>query len=90
LARVADGARTIQSDGCGWRDGWHVLGDAENVRWEPWDAPQRVVNDAPALITKPMRKGKRLLYSLRIADHGRFERDGRSFVESADIIGSDE
>jgi hypothetical protein len=72
------------------RDGWQFVRPAENERWVGFDSLQLVVNDAPEFIAKPMRMGKRVLYTLRIANHGRFERDGRSYVETAEILAPDE
>jgi hypothetical protein len=71
------------------RDGWYFVQPPEKERWVRSDAPQRIVNDAPAIISKPMNTRAGLLYTLRILYHGRFERDGRSYVETADIVGPD-
>lgn len=72
------------------RDGWLFVCAPKNERWVSGSAAQRVVNDAPEIIAKPMSTRAGLRYSLRIACHGRFERDGRSFVETADIVGPDQ
>jgi hypothetical protein len=69
------------------RDGWLFVQEAQGVKWEGIDAPVGATAATPEIIAKPMNARAGLLYSLRVARHGRFERDGRSNVETAELVG---
>jgi hypothetical protein len=69
------------------RDGWLFVQEAQGIKWEGVDAPVGATAATPEIVAKPMNTRSGLLYSLRVARHGRFERDGRSYVETAEIVG---
>jgi hypothetical protein len=69
------------------RDGWLFVQAAQGIEWQGIGAPIGATAGTPEIITKPMNARAGLLYTLRVARHGRFERDGRSNVESAELVG---
>jgi hypothetical protein len=60
---------------------------AQGIRWEGVGAPVGATAETPEILAKPLNTRSGLLYTLRVARHGRFERDGRSNVETAELVG---
>lgn len=69
------------------RDGWLLVQGAQGIRWEGVGAPVGATAETPEILAKPLNTRSGLLYTLRVARHGRFERDGRSNVETAELVG---
>jgi hypothetical protein len=69
------------------RDGWLFVQAAQGVRREDVGAPIGATAETPEIVAKPMNTRTELLYTLRVLRHGRFERDGRSNVETAELVG---
>jgi hypothetical protein len=72
------------------RDGWFfVQAPQQRRRRENIRAPIGLVNEAPEIMAKPLNTRAGLQFTLQVACHGQFERDGRRFVEAAQILDAD-
>ncbi|MGE0045279.1 MAG: hypothetical protein AB7T08_05925 [Hyphomonadaceae bacterium] len=73
------------------RDGWNY-GERPQASWQPYGSRVSLVFDPPRLRTKPLhlalsgRKAAAKDGMLRVFTHARFEKDGRSYVETADAL----
>jgi hypothetical protein len=68
------------------RDGWLFVQGPQGKRWA-FDAPVGLTTEAPEIVAKPMNTRAGLQYTLRVACHGAYERDGRASVETAELVG---
>ena len=70
------------------RDGWTVTPGTWKKR--PWKEERSArisyVFDPPAIRTMNLTRGRKSPLTLRVMTHGRFEKAGRSYVETADLI----
>jgi hypothetical protein len=71
------------------RDGWSYVQAPKGERWNKLGAAIRVVTDAPEILAKPAKTRSGTELTLQVACHGRFERGGRGYVETAAIVGPD-
>ena len=71
------------------RDGWTFVQHGQQRTWHEPPAAVGLVNAVPEVMAKPMNTPSGLLFTLRITCHGHFERDGRSSLETAEIVGPD-
>jgi hypothetical protein len=70
------------------RDGWSV-GPRTEVKEQPFDAPVWLVFDPPQVRSLKLTGGKQRALTLRVLTHGYHEKEGRSWVETADLLDHD-
>jgi hypothetical protein len=70
------------------RDGWFFVQDPQE-RWRSVRAAIGLVNETPEIMAKPLNTRGGLLFTLQVACHGQFERGGRRYVETAQILDAD-
>ena len=71
------------------RDGWYFVQGSGDGKWGKLGAAVGYVPEVPEIMAKPMNTRAGLQFTLQVVCHGQFERGGRRFIETAQVLDAD-